>query len=183
MPLANEVGAKRRGYLAMIGPGAMVDTAVHALCQRFDIPGDYALATLVLACSLGYRTIDRTRGCHLAVDRADRTTQPAAHNNLGFALAEEGQNEAAINHYRQALAIDPEYPDARYNLGNAYTSFETRNEAVNHYRKMLSKESGYAPAHINRGNALKAQGEFGAAAHHYYAAKTLDPDNPASHVK
>ena len=94
----------------------------------------------------------------------------------------EGQNEAAINHYRQALAVDPEYPDAHYNLGNTYTSFENRNEAVNHYRKMLSKESGYAPAHINRGNALKAQGEFEAAAHHYYAAKILDPDNPASHV-
>ncbi|MBT4978639.1 MAG: tetratricopeptide repeat protein [Gemmatimonadetes bacterium] len=32
------------------------------------------------------------------------------------------------------------------------------------------------------GNALKAQGEFEAAAHHDYAAKTLDPDNPASYV-
>ena len=48
---------------------------------------------------------------------------------------------------------------------------------------MLSKESGYAPALLNRGNTLKAQGEFEAAAHHYYAAKTLEPDNPASHVK
>ncbi len=77
MPLANEVGAERRVYLAMIGPVAMVATAVHALCQRFDIPHDYALATLVLACSLGYRTIDRNRGCHLAGDRADSATQPA----------------------------------------------------------------------------------------------------------
>ncbi|MEE2874827.1 MAG: tetratricopeptide repeat protein [Candidatus Latescibacterota bacterium] len=162
MPLANEVGAKRRGYLAMIGPVAMVATAVHALCQRFDIPrGYYALVTLVLACSLGYRTIDRNRDYANAVAIWQATVQtaphnPRAHNNLGFALAEEGQNEAAINHYRQALAINPEYPDAHYNLGNAYTSFENWNEAVNHYRKMLSKENGYAPAHINLGNALKA---------------------------
>jgi hypothetical protein len=61
----------------MIGPVAMVATAIYALCQRFDIPRDYALATLVLACSLGYRTIDRNRGCHLSGDRADSATQPA----------------------------------------------------------------------------------------------------------
>ena len=146
----------------MIGPVAMVATAVHALCQRFDMPrGYYALVTLVLACSLGYRTIDRNRDYANAVAIWQATVQtaphnPRAHNNLGFALAEEGQNQAAINHYRQALAIDPEYPDAHYNLGNAYTSFENWNEAVNHYRKMLSKENGYAPAHINLGNALKA---------------------------
>ena len=83
----------------------------------------------------------------------------------------------------KSYSAHPEYPDAHYNLDYANTSFENWNEAVNHYRKMLSKESGYAPALLNRGNTLKAQGEFEAAAHHYYAAKTLEPDNSASHVK
>ena len=67
---------------------------------------------------------------------------PRAHNNLGFALAEEGQNEAAMYQYHQALAIHPQYPDARYNLDNADTSFENWNEAAKHYRKMLSKKAG-----------------------------------------
>lgn len=179
IPLANEVGAERRVYLAMIGPIAILATAAHSLCQRFAIPrGYYTLAALVLACGLGYRTIDRNRDYANSVAIWQTTAEmaphnPRAHNNLGFALDEEQQSETAIVHYRQALAIDPEYPDAHYNLGNAYMSLKNWHEAINHDRKMLAKESG---------NALKAQGEFEAAAQHYYAAKILDPDNPASYI-
>ena len=82
------------------------------------------------ASDIGPSTATAVAICQATVQTAPHN--PRAHNNLGFALAEERQNEAAINHYRQALAIDPEYTDADYNLGNAYTSFENWNEAVNH---------------------------------------------------
>jgi Flp pilus assembly protein TadD len=39
-----------------------------------------------------------------------------AHNNLGVALVRLGQPDQAIEHFKAALAIDPEYTDARNNL-------------------------------------------------------------------
>jgi Tfp pilus assembly protein PilF len=38
------------------------------------------------------------------------------HNNYGTLLAGRGQAEAAIAHYRRALAIDPQFASARRNL-------------------------------------------------------------------
>ncbi len=42
-----------------------------------------------------------------------------AHNCLGLALADRGQVDEAIAHYRRALEIQPLFADARLNLGNA----------------------------------------------------------------
>ena len=47
------------------------------------------------------------------------TNNAVAHNNLGLALANGGQIERAISHYRAALAIDPGNPQAHNNLALA----------------------------------------------------------------
>ena len=187
IPLANEVGAERRVYLAMVGPISMVATAAYALCQPSRILRHcYALVIFSLVCGLGYRTIERNRDYATAFSIWKTTVKiapdnPRAHNNLGFALAELKEIQAALEHYHQALAIDPDYPDAHYNLGNAYMSLGKLDEAIIHYRQMIEVESGYAPAHVNLGNALRAKGEFAAAAQHYFRAQTIDPHNPATY--
>jgi len=42
-----------------------------------------------------------------------------AHNNLGIALGSLGRMEEAIDHFRQALALQPDFEDARRNLATA----------------------------------------------------------------
>ena len=42
-----------------------------------------------------------------------------AHNNLGIALASTARMDEAIDQFRLALAIDPEFDDARRNLAMA----------------------------------------------------------------
>ena len=39
-----------------------------------------------------------------------------AHNNLGTALGLNGQTEEAIQHFQEALKLNPDYADARRNL-------------------------------------------------------------------
>ena len=42
-----------------------------------------------------------------------------AHNNLGIALGIQGRLDEAIDHFQQALAIQPDFEDARRNLALA----------------------------------------------------------------
>src|SRR6185369_5389878 len=40
-----------------------------------------------------------------------------AHYNLGIVLKERGEVDQAVEHYRQAVALRPDYAEAHYNLG------------------------------------------------------------------
>jgi tetratricopeptide (TPR) repeat protein len=44
---------------------------------------------------------------------------PEAHNNLGLALSEKGQLDAAIAEFRQAIRLQKDYLEANHNLGIA----------------------------------------------------------------
>ncbi|MBV9033045.1 MAG: tetratricopeptide repeat protein, partial [Acidobacteriaceae bacterium] len=49
----------------------------------------------------------------------EKPSSASAHNFYGFALGRTGAVEEAIRQFREALKIDPRYPDALYNLGTA----------------------------------------------------------------
>jgi Tfp pilus assembly protein PilF len=51
----------------------------------------------------------------LQLDPADA----AAHNNLGWTLANQGRIAEAVPHFERALAINPQYENARLNLDQA----------------------------------------------------------------
>ena len=42
-----------------------------------------------------------------------------AHNNLGIALASQGNLDDAIDQFQQALTLRPDFEDARRNLASA----------------------------------------------------------------
>jgi predicted O-linked N-acetylglucosamine transferase (SPINDLY family) len=70
-----------------------------------------------------------------------------AHNNLGLALNQLGQFEAALASFRRALEIKPDYAKVHYNLGNALGNLGQHNEAVVSYRRALDIKPDYVKAH------------------------------------
>ncbi|MDB4336863.1 tetratricopeptide repeat protein, partial [Synechococcus sp. AH-603-M21] len=48
-----------------------------------------------------------------------KPNNPKAHNNLGIALKEQGDLDAAIASYNTALRFQPDFPQAHCKLGNA----------------------------------------------------------------
>ena len=83
-----------------------------------------------------------------------------AQNNLGLALAERGRIDEAIEHYRKALDIEPDYAEAHNNLGIALADRGRIDEAMEHYRKALEIDPDYAEAHNNLGVALADRGRI-----------------------
>lgn len=100
---------------------------------------------------------------------------PVIHYNLADSLAERGQREAAIAHYRAALAYEPDFLEARNNLGNTLRSLGRLDEAIDAYRAAISYEPGYALGHNNLGLALAEAGRYEEAVTHYLEALRLDP--------
>jgi Flp pilus assembly protein TadD len=99
-----------------------------------------------------------------------------AHNDLGLALASSGRTDEAIEHYRKALEIKPDYVDAHNNLGIALASGGRIGEAIEHYQKALEISPDYALAQNNLGIALANRGQIDEAIEHFRKALEIDPD-------
>ena len=100
-----------------------------------------------------------------------------AHNNIGTAKYNQGKIDEAIEHYKAALSIKPDYVTAHYNLGNAYLNQGRMDEAVSHFRDALKIKPEHAYTHYSYGNLLLNQGRFKKALFHFFEAIKTNPDN------
>jgi Flp pilus assembly protein TadD len=103
-----------------------------------------------------------------------------AHYNLGEALAKHGESQAAAQHYRDALAINPAYEEAYNNLGCILAEQGEVSEAKQLFEQALRYKPNHARAHRNLGNVFFAEGNLGPAVAEYRRAFELAPDDPAT---
>ena len=93
----------------------------------------------------------------------------AAHRGLG-------QLDLAIDSYKKAVSIMPDYAEAYLNMGVARKEQGKLNEAINAYTRALSLKPDYAEAYLNMGVARKEQGKLNEAINAYTRALSLKPD-------
>ncbi|HUB67204.1 MAG TPA: tetratricopeptide repeat protein [Candidatus Methylacidiphilales bacterium] len=98
-----------------------------------------------------------------------------AYNNLGSALAQQGQIDEAAALFQKALEIDPQYAEACDNLGNVLLQKGQLNEAIFLFRKVLATVSNDADAHYNLGRALMEQGDLEKATAQFQQALEINP--------
>ena len=67
-------------------------------------------------------------------------------NILGGAAAKTGQIDQAINAFKRAIAIKPDYATAHYNMGSVLRDQGKPEEAIEAYKKALSLKPDYAEA-------------------------------------
>ena len=97
-----------------------------------------------------------------------------AHNNLGSALQELGNSEAAINHHKAAIALNPTFELAYLNLAYALVSLERNEEALGIYEDCL-KHCSSAKLYQNLGITLQQIGRMKDAQQAYLQAINIDP--------
>jgi protein O-mannosyl-transferase len=99
-----------------------------------------------------------------------------AHYNLGIILAGQGQGDQAITHYREAVALRPEYTEAHYNLGRLLAEKGELDAARSHYERALQLNPTDAEAHNNLGVTLFGLARVDDAVAHYRRALELRPE-------
>jgi tetratricopeptide (TPR) repeat protein len=97
------------------------------------------------------------------------------HNGYGVALARNGQMNEAIEHYKKALQIQPEYADAYANLGATLSNQGKFDEAVVCYNRALSIKPNLVLTHSNLGDILLGQNKLDEAVEHFIEALRIKP--------
>ena len=123
---------------------------------------------------LGYWRDSLTLWTHcLAVTRDN----PVAQLGFGIALQNAGRTSEALEHYREAIRLEPDYVDANLNLGMVLAETGRMPEATNYFARVLRLKPDCAPARADMGQALLALGDFYGSAPYLAEALRLDPDN------
>jgi Tfp pilus assembly protein PilF len=106
----------------------------------------------------------------------------AQHVNLGVMEERAGDDAAAIDEYRAALALEPGLVQARYAMGNALARLGRSNEARREYEALLANDERYAPFVSNSlGIIALEEGDAPAAVVAFRRALEGDPA-PTTHA-
>ena len=98
------------------------------------------------------------------------------YNILGASNAGLMQFDTAIDCYKKAVSIKPDYAEAFYNMGNAMKRKGDLEAATDCYKKAIDIKPDYAEAIYNMGNAMKNNGDSEAAIDYYKKAISIKPD-------
>src|SRR5579862_1026474 len=185
--------ATRHAYLAMLPllllAGGMVVWAWRFIARAIHHERRWATVTrftlgCLLACELCFFGL-RTRSL-TPVWRNDETLWrtvlvhfpnfATGHYSLGFALAQAGRTQEAIEEYEQAVQIKPDLAVAHNNLGVAFLQLGRAQDAVAECEQAVRINPQYAEAQHNLGVALERAGRTTEAVEHYEQAVKLKPD-------
>ncbi len=193
-------------YLASMGPLALAGAGIATLPGRFrEAPADFVSYPAVVPrsgstiasqrcrsvlsgglcgiflVSLGFLTWRQTAEYHnlFALYTATLQKNPGcwmAHYNLGIVLSEQGEADQAIDHYRRAVALRPDYAEAHYNLGRLLVEHGQLADAIAHYERAAAINPADAEAQNNLGVTLFGIGSTDDAIAHYQKALEIRPD-------
>ena len=80
-----------------------------------------------------------------------RELRPAAFNNLGVVDMLEGNFNAAIKNFLQAIELSPDYSEAYFNIGVVYNKMGTLKKAEEAFLKAIELDPEYGRAHYSLG--------------------------------
>jgi tetratricopeptide (TPR) repeat protein len=174
--------ADRYHYLPSIGIAVMLAWGIPFLIKRDGVRKKILFPAAIAALSImavftwqqcGYWENSTKLWNHALQVTKDNAL---AHNNLGFALAEKGKIQEAIDHYNEAIRLKPDYVLAYSNRGNAYVKLGQHQHAIEDYSEAIRLKPDYVLAYYNRGNTYNIFGQYQHAIEDYNEAIRLKPD-------
>jgi protein O-mannosyl-transferase len=186
VPGISQTIAEHRMYLALVPVMVAVVLGVRAGVRRVGLPSPATAVVLVpVALLLCAVTIARNRTYATEVGLWSDTVakapgNPYSRNNLGVARSSAGRKAEAVDAFREALKIDPDYASARDNLGLALDESGKPEAAVQEYLKAVAVAPNLEEVRINLGMALMQIGQPHEAIRQFEKATELSPSDPSA---
>ena len=135
---------------------------------------NYNALTVVQPSSGTYIHVPLTRSELRALERRERAREPY---NEGLQLAARGAYVDAIQHFKTALATDPDFLDARYNLGVTYQNMKAYNQALDQYKKLARARKNDPKYVFAAGYCFFYMDRYDQAVKWFDKVLALDPDH------
>ncbi|MGA2258521.1 MAG: tetratricopeptide repeat protein, partial [Thermoguttaceae bacterium] len=152
---------------------------------HLDEEGHDSPAILIPNATAANRAVNIPEFVNIPPDGLLKIDVPAAEMyrllDLGKELVEKGNNEAAIDSFRKALAIDPHFDKVHYELGVVLARCGRLDEAIDHYEEVLKTDPRHASSHNNLGTILAGRRRLDEAIVHYRASLEADPTHAGYH--
>lgn len=100
----------------------------------------------------------------------------AIYYNLGIALTRSRRFDEAVEAYRSAVELAPEYAEVYQNLGNVFTAMGRFDEAIEQYETVMELMPDYPVTHNNLGKVYALQGKSAEAIGEFNRALEIDPE-------
>ena len=98
------------------------------------------------------------------------------HVKQGIQLFEQGEYEAAILEYDEAIRLDPEYARAYYDRGTVYGALGQYEQAIQEYNEAIRLDPEDVWALGNRGSSYFDLGQYQRAIQDFDEAARLNPE-------
>jgi protein O-mannosyl-transferase len=185
--VGSQAMADRYSYLPSIGLFIMAAWGVPVLSRRCrGREGMLALlaGVVILASALAtWRQLGYWRD---SISLFQHTLQVTSDNylitsDLGGALAQKGDLDAAQLQFNESLRINPNFATTHYNLGLTLADKGDLDGAIQHLQVALQMTPNDAKTHYGLAVALFRKGEVDAAMQHYQAALLISPNDAKAH--
>jgi tetratricopeptide (TPR) repeat protein len=189
VPFKLDIVAEHRMYLPLAPLLTLVVIGVAWSLRRISMRDPIlALSALFLAVPLAWCTHMRNRDfasdLTIWTDTAEKLPNSArAQTNLGIALADRGEYDAAIERHKESIRLRPDYSEAYHNLASVLMYAERFSEAEVEYRKALALEPNAWPSHLGLAEALLAQDKHDAAGESFAAALGRNSDIQSAYLR
>jgi tetratricopeptide (TPR) repeat protein len=166
------------GTLGIIVVVAMFFDKILKLNENTKMVGYFAL--VVIVATLSVRTIIRNKDWKSEDTLWMATAQVAPsgqqiHNNLGDVYARQGDMQKAVDEFKKAIEINPNYADAYHNLANTYQQMNQQDLAIENYQKALSINPNLWQSYQNLAAIYFNQGQFEKAEENIKKALEANP--------
>ena len=179
-----QLAADRYTYLACLPWALLAGGGLARAWRRLGAPHPGRPGALALAAGAGavlltlgaltWRQTGTWRDSETLWTRALAASPSAiAHAKLGVLRDDAGRPEAAVAHFRAALALHPDLAYAHNNWGIALARQGKWEEAIAQYRAALGLAPDSVETHLNLAVALERAGRPAEAAEHARAARRL----------
>jgi len=180
--------ADRYTYLPSIGIGIILAWGIMNLLPKEKLQKiiliPLAVIVIILMTVLTWQQCGYWKNSITLFNHALQVTKNnyLAHDSLGVALDAEGNHQEAIDHYKNAIKINPEYDNAYYNLANAFKDLGNMEEAAKNFRETIRVNPNFTNAHNNLGIILEMYyKKYDEAIHQYRQELKIQPDNYGVH--
>jgi type IV pilus assembly protein PilF len=104
------------------------------------------------------------------------------HNNLGWAFYKKGDLKNAVENYRKAIGMKPDFALAHYNLGIAYRDGKQTDQALAAFRQATRIVPGLVDAHFQLGKLYFETGKKAEAQKSFQEVVRLAPQSEAAQM-